>query len=274
MDLVPGKTYYIKYIIPELKEFATTLGNMSHFVFECEFIKYLDKTIKEDIMQFRDLYESNDLNGTEYNELVARHPFLRHGGLSFDDARYLYTPRAPYFQFRTEENFDNVGLFKYIRLVHTNIKDQIYNKKFRETLCKNRFIDDDFGGRSIIEFARGYGADFGEYERHNEFIPNETLMWIRIDNPNIKIIKGDVETRIIQEKTLTNLENRTGFKPHGSNWNKTPTPLPRLPKEIAREVAEFVGSEEYLNKTRRGGKSKRRKNKTKRRHHRKLKSYY
>ena len=273
MDLVPGKTYLIKYILP---------NNKGHFVFECEFIKYVDQTIKNDVIRFKELQyldeDEDDIDVNDAHELFERYIYLdplspESREIAFDDARYPYTPSSTY-QFPLSRDKDlNIGLFKYIRLVHTTINDQIYNKKFRETLCKNRFIDDLYIlDHYDVPFVRGYKDNVLRTDQdriHKEFIPNETLMWVALDEPNIiKIIKGNIQQGIIEEKTLTNLEKKTGFKPHVTNVRAKP--LPQLPYDVTRQIAEFVDSEEYLNKTRRGGKSKQRKNKKTRRKTKKL----
>jgi len=290
MDLVPGNNYYVKYIIQtsgfenpgavgNIRQHYTTPKVIAIFVFECEFIKFVDQTIKNDVIRYREIQdEDGDDEDADFNDeihtLQENHPYLNvftnsEDNLLFDDARYPYTPQSSY-EFPLKRNKDlKLGLFKYIRLIHTTINDQIYNKNFRETLCKNRFVDDLYKLDDYdVPFVRGYaGTSFVQNRNayHNEFIPNETLMWVALDKPNvIKIVQGNSQETMLKEKTLTNLENRSGFKPHISNFKAKP--LPQLPTDITRQIAEFADSKEYLNKTRsRGGKIKRRKNKTLRR---------
>lgn len=294
MDLVPGNTYYIKYIIQtsgfenpqargNIRQPYTRPKMLAIFVFECKFIKFVDQTIKNDVIRYREMENGPDDEDDDENEATSfdnefraiqeRHPYLNaftngQHNLPFDDARYPYTPQSRY-EFSLKRDRDlKLGLFKYIRLVHTTINDQIYNKKFRETLCKNRFADNLYELDNYdAPFVRGYsGTSFAQNRAsHEEFIPNESLLWVALDQPNfIKIIQGNAQETMLIEKTLTNLENKTGFNPVPWIHKSKAKPLPRLPTDIIREIAEFADSKEYLNKTRsKGGKLKRRKNKTK-----------
>ena len=65
------------------------------------------------------------------------------------------------------------------------------------------------------------------------FIPNETLVWFNIDK--FKVSEVDIGQRIIHKKTLKELE-------------------PKISQGPVSEVAKFVGSREYLEGLKKGGK--------------------
>jgi len=87
----------------------------------------------------------------------------------------------------------------------------------------------------FFEFSHNVASS--TWEDHNiKLIPNETLLWVDLNNT--KIIEGNLSQRILHYKTLTQLENK-------------------LPIDMTHEIAGFVGSKEYLNKKYIGGKKSR-----------------
>lgn len=234
MELIPGKKYFLKWVKQNIKGsenhlFITKVNEL--FIIECEFIKYYDNTYEQDYIKYIDDIRTGHDAGENFEVLSARlmdakiiSPFHKRIEPPFEDPLYPYNAQL------VRKN-DNIGLFKFIRVVN-KIYDGIQ-------------VELDFNPGTLIRdflFDTVNNSKYPSFLLPDDIVKVGTLFWINLGNVNI--IESDVEQRIIHEKTLTGLEER-------------------LPTDMTREIAKFVGSAEYMNKG--GKKSKKRKNKSKKR---------
>lgn len=228
--LVPGKNYFLKW--------KGRFFMSDALVMECQFIKYFDNIYGKDCLDYLELTDPDNsdnnpndpkllaiksrLTGTildENEKLIRTYPF--------DHPLYPYTypfPGGSIPQWHKE----TIGLFRYVRIVKLIIDGKDVTNKFNDQtlekyLKKNRKLE---GHLYNTLFSDNSGI----------LVPNETLMWVNFkDTAFVQVIEADVEQRIIHEKTLKGLEEMIGRDP-------------------ASEVAEFVGSNEYLESLKKGGK--------------------
>lgn len=231
--LVPGEHYFLKWV-----------GRFPYseiLIFECQFIKYFDNTYGKDCLDYLDLTDDNsDPNNPELLAIKSR---LR-GNILDDNYKLIKTypfdhPFAPYtYQFPggmlPAWDKDVIGLFRYIRFVKLVIDGKDITNKFNDQnieayLKKNRRLEGHLY-KTMLSNKSGI------------LVPNETLMWVNFDHL-VKIKEANAEQRIVHKKTLEGIEQILGRDP-------------------TSEVAGFVGSTEYLQSLKKGGK-KTKKNKKK-----------
>lgn len=233
MDLVPGKKYLLKW--SSMYKTKPKINNL--LILECEFLKYRDDTYYDDYLEYDNLADNyffeDHTEIPRFDELRRKlaGKILTEDGESniefpFDSPFFPYAPRYSLAQFKRS---DKVGLFSVLGIFKT-INKGVPDKPF-SGYNLNRFF----------EFSHNVACN--TWKEHNlNIIPNETLLWVDLNNT--KIIEPNIAQRILEYKTLTKLENK-------------------LPADMTHEIAGFIGSEEYLTKKYGGKKSKNRKNKSK-----------
>lgn len=240
MDLVPGNKYYLKW--SSMFKTKPKINNL--LILECEFVKFRDDTHYNDYNRFFELIEEYFYQDPdqlpEINELRRR---LSGKILTEEGDEHIEFPFVhPFFPYTIRKlKSDNVGLFKLLNVFKT-INKGVPDKPFTNYNLIRFF---EFSNNVAINT---WNKDGGNYEPN--LIPGETLLWVNLNN--VKIIEADVAQRILEYKTLTELENK-------------------LPLDMTHEIAGFVGSNEYLHKKHKGGKKskklrKSKKNKSKRRY--------
>lgn len=237
--LVPGKNYFLKwkgrYFMRET------------LVLECQFIKYFDNSYGKDCIDYLDLTDpDNDNNNPNDPKLISLRNRLRGTILDerdrpittypFDHPLYPYTYPFPGGMLPQWDK-ETIGLFRYVRIVKLIIDGKDVTNKFNnQTLEKYLKKNDRLHGHIYSTlFSNNSGI----------LVSNETLMWVKFGVPaSVQVLEANAEQRIIHEKTLKGLEEMIGQDP-------------------TSEVAKFVGSTEYLDSLKKGGKTKKHKRKTK-----------
>jgi hypothetical protein len=213
------------------KKYFLKWGITNLTILEFEFIKYFDNSILEPATKYLDEdIDEEDLDEEEFESF--RNPLVGKI-ITSDDAKISLAFDNPLYPYMNTSMImrkaKKIGLFKFIRVVNIKYNDP---KKNTGSLPKRITLPNNY--LHVVNNTT------------NIYIPNETLVWVNLDK--VKIIEPNVEERIYQAKALTEIEQE-------------------LPYDMTRQIGEFVGSKEYLNKGKGGKKSKSNKYKNKSKRH-------
>lgn len=228
LNLVPGEKYLLKWVT--INPNTNNIHNM--VVLECEFIKYNNNQYYTSFMNYLDNEEidpelentliTNNENQPDHEnqpDILIQYPF--------EHELYPYAAGL-----RANKFFENLGLFKFIRVVNQFFKGE--NRPFR--------------GNNPYNFV---SLKANTLINTDNLINNETLMWVNLDSV---VIRPKLDTdKMIQEKGIDVIaDNMTP-----ENTNEI------IPEDVRRYTKEFVGGKKTKKNKRKTRKTKRNKKRRK-----------